>query len=249
MLEGSVKSIGEKHPITLVAYINVGASLVKQGKQEEALPLLKRVYEVRKESFGLKHADTLNILIDLADLLSKLGKSEQADSLIREGLQATSKESVDEEIRSRLVHLAINLQREKGRVHSEENDPFLESLLIEALAGMESRAGASAKELIPYLETLSSFYSKRNPSIVPTLLERVCEIHKHNGSPFEEKIDAYLKLADSFQKVDKEYAKAAPYLHIAVKLAENHHGPSHMQTISGKPKFFFVFLRLIFCSK
>src|SRR5690606_6227808 len=154
----------------------------------------------------IKHADTLNILIDLADLLIKLNQIERAEKLLKKGLEATFKDSIDEEIRNRLVHLSINLYKSQGKFDSDEIIPELERLLIEALASMESKGGANSLELIPYLEALASYYNKRNNLIVPTLLERICEIHKYNNSSFTDKIDSYLKLADSFQQIESEYS-------------------------------------------
>ena len=63
---------------------NLGALLKKQGKLDEAEPLLREALQVLRSTLGNRHPGTLTSISNLASLLQDQGKPDEAAPLLRE---------------------------------------------------------------------------------------------------------------------------------------------------------------------
>jgi hypothetical protein len=68
----------------LEAENNLAFSLLKQGKDAEAEPMLRRLHEVRMRVHGAEHTDKLTTAADLAMSLFGQGKYVEAERIERE---------------------------------------------------------------------------------------------------------------------------------------------------------------------
>ena len=73
----------------LKAIHNLGALLERQGKLDEAEPLLRKALEASRATLGDRHPHTLRSINNLGRLLKDQGKLDEAEPLLREALQAT----------------------------------------------------------------------------------------------------------------------------------------------------------------
>ena len=72
-----------QHPILAVPLIGIGVSATRQGRPEEAEPLLRRALSIRFEKFGADDAKTATARGFLAECLTALGKFEESEELLR----------------------------------------------------------------------------------------------------------------------------------------------------------------------
>lgn len=130
MLSRRMEVLGEGHPATLRAQLNLAWTFLSRGEYGEAELRLRAVSEVQARVLGPDHPDTLTALSHLGTSLHRLGRSEEAESLLRENL-----------VRARAVYpaehyrLAVHQRRlgvllgETGR-HAEGEELMLDSYRI-----------------------------------------------------------------------------------------------------------------------
>jgi tetratricopeptide (TPR) repeat protein len=74
---------------TLTSMNNLGAMLMKQGKYEEAMQLLRTALDERKRLLGSRHSDTLVSLSNLAALFLHMKDDVQAEPYIMEAVRTS----------------------------------------------------------------------------------------------------------------------------------------------------------------
>ena len=84
VLERCHKALGEDHRLTGMALNNVAQSLRKQGKFQEAEPLLRRALDQQRRISGEEHLHTLSAIINLARVLEHLNRRAEVEALYRE---------------------------------------------------------------------------------------------------------------------------------------------------------------------
>ena len=58
-VKGRKKTLGDRHPETLISIGNMGVLLKQMGKLEEARPLLEEALQAQREPLGDRHPETL----------------------------------------------------------------------------------------------------------------------------------------------------------------------------------------------
>ena len=86
-LEASRAELGDRHSVTLNRIDELGQLLYRQGKLDEAEPLIREALKVRRATLGDREPDTLNCIINLGILLHSQGKVDEAEPLVREALE------------------------------------------------------------------------------------------------------------------------------------------------------------------
>ncbi len=88
-LKLSIKVSGADNPDELMIMIMVGLGEIygDQGKYAEALPLLEKSYEFRKESLGESDQETLNVMLTLAQVYEAQGQYQKAEKILKKAIQ------------------------------------------------------------------------------------------------------------------------------------------------------------------
>ena len=73
--------LGAEHPSTLTTAVNLAASLMHQGKHDEAEKMQREVLAVEKRVLGAEHPSTLTAANNLALSLKNLGKHDEAEKM------------------------------------------------------------------------------------------------------------------------------------------------------------------------
>jgi tetratricopeptide (TPR) repeat protein len=85
------KAVGEEHANTAESYNNIALCLKRQGKQDDALPLLQKALAIRRKVLGDEHPITAQSHNNLASCLNDLGKLDDAMRLYRKALAINRK--------------------------------------------------------------------------------------------------------------------------------------------------------------
>ena len=86
MLAVMQQVLGAEHPSTLTTAQNLAASLMRQGKHDEAVAMLREVLAVEKRVLGEENTYTLITADNLAACLLQQGKHDEAEKMQREVL-------------------------------------------------------------------------------------------------------------------------------------------------------------------
>jgi tetratricopeptide (TPR) repeat protein/tRNA A-37 threonylcarbamoyl transferase component Bud32 len=78
------RELGDEHPGTIAALVDLGSTLSEQGKFPEAADCLRDALEKSRRVLGADHRDTLHAGLALGICLSDWGKYSEAESYIRE---------------------------------------------------------------------------------------------------------------------------------------------------------------------
>lgn len=90
-LRARLRVVGEDDPAALQLYSKIGASLISQGKPDEAEPLIQRAYEGRLKAHGLQSRETLGSLSLLAMIRQDRGDYKGAETIVREIIAGQTK--------------------------------------------------------------------------------------------------------------------------------------------------------------
>ncbi len=82
-LDAKERTLGGKHPETLISVSSLASLLQDQGKLDQAEPLLCRALDAREKTLGGEHPDTLQSVNNLASLLQAQGKFDQVSAAFR----------------------------------------------------------------------------------------------------------------------------------------------------------------------
>ena len=112
-LQGYEKLYGEKHPHTINVQVNLGICLRQQERFEEAIELLKKVLELRREVNGevsVEYALATNML---AGTYRDLGEFTIAYDLYKEGYGIIASEFGEESISAAVILNGMGLLYKK----------------------------------------------------------------------------------------------------------------------------------------
>ena len=92
--------------LTISQALNQAVAAHKEGKLQEAEPLLRKALKSQEEVLGPKHPDTLTSLHDLGNLLMSMGKHREAEPLCRRAWETS------EEVLQRVAKVPVALTSE-----------------------------------------------------------------------------------------------------------------------------------------
>ena len=135
----------------LKAIHNLGALLERQGKLDEAEPLLRKALEASRATLGDRHPHTLRSINNLGRLLKDQGKLDEAEPLLREALQAT-RATLGNRHPGTLaaIHDLGALLKDQGKL--DEAKP----LMLEALEAMRATLGDQHPHTLAAIHNLES---------------------------------------------------------------------------------------------
>ncbi|MCC6677144.1 MAG: serine/threonine protein kinase [Phycisphaerales bacterium] len=90
-LRARLRVLPEDDPTVLRLYSKIGASLISQGKPEEAEPIIRRAYEGRLKAHGLESQETLGSLSLLAMIQQDRGDYAGAEAMVRQIITGQTK--------------------------------------------------------------------------------------------------------------------------------------------------------------
>ena len=124
--------------------------LYREGKYDEALPLAKRVLEMRERTLKPDDLAVASALNNLAAIYARKQKNGEAEELLKRSLAIAEKSAGAES------DFAADVAGQLGRLRLEASD-FKEAarLLQRALAAKEKRHGAQSPTLVPVLLNLA----------------------------------------------------------------------------------------------
>lgn len=131
-------------------------NLYRAGKYDEALPLARRVLEIRERAAGGEDMAVASALNNLAAIYSRKGKSVEAEQLLQRSLAIAEKRvGAESEFASDVVAQigVLKLERKEYR----EAGP----LLLRALKAKEKLHGADGADVVPVLLNLTELYILR----------------------------------------------------------------------------------------
>lgn len=121
----------DTHPTTLNIENTLGLLLLRQGKFEEAEPIVREVLRKRRETLGVEHRDTLTSQNNLAGTLMKQKKYEESKTLFANTLE-TAKRILGEE-NAFTLRLMNNLSEVMRQGSFEVSENERQSVRLEAL--------------------------------------------------------------------------------------------------------------------
>ncbi len=142
-LDVQVRLLGEDHPDTNTARVNLGGLLVMLGRFAEAQPLLERGVAQRERQLGADHPWTATALINLGEAKAGLGDPEGSTRLNRRALVIL--EGAAGKTSPLLCEPLVNLARDAAR----RNQPAEAQALLERALAIHAAAKSSATEAAP----------------------------------------------------------------------------------------------------
>lgn len=121
-LEIRRRLLGGGDPDTANSLNHLGVLRSKQGRYEEAVPLLRDAYESRRAALGDKDEKTLGTMSDLATALQGLGQLEEAEKLCRAALPSQTRLLGDDHLQTltTTANLASILQTRRAFPEAEQ---------------------------------------------------------------------------------------------------------------------------------
>jgi non-specific serine/threonine protein kinase/serine/threonine-protein kinase len=84
VVEGSKRSLGEDHPLTLTARFNQAAYHYREGRLAEAEPIFTEVLEARRRVLGAEHPATISSMHAVGMLYRNMERYDEAESYLSE---------------------------------------------------------------------------------------------------------------------------------------------------------------------
>jgi CHAT domain-containing protein len=115
------KALGEDHPLTAIAYNNVGMNLNLQGKRAEADKSLSKALDIYRKTVGEDHPDTANCFVSVAMNLAEQRKYVEAAEGFRMALVIRRKVLGEDHAAtaSAYNHVASNLNSQRKYAEAE----------------------------------------------------------------------------------------------------------------------------------
>jgi len=88
----AITAFGDEHPRTLGYTGNLGAFLRDQGRNADAVPVFRQVYQGQSKVLGPAHRQTLISANNLAQVLARSGEIEEAKSVLNEAIEVSNRE-------------------------------------------------------------------------------------------------------------------------------------------------------------
>lgn len=148
--------------------------LYREGKYDEALPVAKRVLELREKALGGEDLRVAYALTNLGNIYTRKGNQKESEPLLRRALAVTEKRGAGE------TDFAADLQTQLGVMRVDDGKyKEAEPLLRRALEIREKLYGAEGAKVVPALINLVDLnFLRGQPSEAHTLLARALSILK-----------------------------------------------------------------------
>lgn len=146
--------------------------LYREGKYDEALPLAKRVLEIREKSPGGDDMTVAYALHNVASIYEAKGKGSDAEPLFRRELTILEKHGAADSELAADIYSQLGLIRLSARDYKEAEAPLLRALGIK-----EKLHGTDEASLVPVLFNLTDLYFLRGePEQAHSFLGRAVSI-------------------------------------------------------------------------
>jgi tetratricopeptide (TPR) repeat protein len=178
-VEGFTAALGEAHPDTLAARVNLAAGLNQASRPAEALAELAAAQPLAEATWGTDHPSTARLLTVVGNAHLRLGDLDASEQAQRDSLEIQRRcfGPDDGEVANAQYNLALVLRR-RGR-HDEAA-----TLLLRAIAIREALVGADAPELILWLlPTGESLVESGRAADAVAPLRRALALCEADGAP------------------------------------------------------------------
>jgi tetratricopeptide (TPR) repeat protein len=204
------------------------ATLYKEGKYIQAVPLATNALHTAESSLGPEHPTTATALDNLGDLYRKLANYDEAESIYQRCLRIREKVlGQDHQETAKTLRSVGELFRTKGDYAKAE--PILRRALSidEKILGPEDAETAASSDFLGQLYVAQEQYAKAE-----ALLERALKIREHVlGQESQETAETLNHLGDLYRS-RLEFAKAEPLFQRALKINEKILDPEHPEMSS-----------------
>ena len=115
-LERRMRVLGTDHAYTLTSRNNLTVLLLRTGRGEEAVPIMREIMETSRRTLTDAHPNTILSIYNYGDVLRDLGRFEEAEELLREAVALGAEHLTDGHwhnglYRSRLGELLLETDR------------------------------------------------------------------------------------------------------------------------------------------
>jgi tetratricopeptide (TPR) repeat protein len=146
--------LGFDHPDTLAAKWDLADLYQGRGKSEEAANLYAMIYEERKRIFGDDHIKTIQSYLQLTTMCEEKGENDEAERIYKDCYEKCVIAFGETHVETLLIEKSY-----ATFLYSTRNDfPQAETIFLKILINLEEKLGKTHFDVIPTLETLSTFY-------------------------------------------------------------------------------------------
>jgi tetratricopeptide (TPR) repeat protein len=229
-LASAVNVYGEDHPVTIGSRSTLANALRFDGRNEEALPILRTVHEQFLATLGNDNQVTLAAAHDVAGTLARLGQYEEAERIHLETLDHRRRVTGD-----RSLPVANSLGG-LGIVYTNTDrwDQAIESY-TEALAILRDRVGDGHPQYATNLSNLATAYERANDfeNAAKVLRELVVIDTAAVGATHRWVMNDYRSLIEALVRVDIEEAESVARERFAIT-SENlpEDDPAHLESMA-----------------
>ncbi len=197
-----------------------------QAKFREALPLARRVVDMRRKLLGQSHPDTASALNNLGELLSGMGEYAEAWSCTQEALAANEKT-----LGKNHPDTAVRLNNLGGLLARQGNLAAARPYLEQSLSILRNTRGEDDPDVARMLNNLGSLLQFQGDyAAARPYFEHALGIQKRaSGENHQDSVPMLNNLGMLFIH-QKEYALARPYLEQALEIRKKTLGESHADT-------------------
>ena len=207
---------------------NQGLLLQKQGKLDEAEPLLRKALEMSRATLGDRHPDTVTSFSNLGSVLQDQGKLKEAAPLLREALDALRATLGDRhpDTLAAMNNLGMLL-------YSQGNVDEAQPLLRESLETCRATLGDRHSDTLAAIDNLGSLLQDQGKldEAAPLLRETLEASRAMLGSRHPETLAAMNNLRSLLQDQGK-LDEAAPLLRETLEASRAMLGDGHPETLA-----------------
>jgi tetratricopeptide (TPR) repeat protein len=235
VMEARSRVVGEEHPDTLTAMVNLAATYWNQGRSKEAEELFVKVMEARSRVLGEEHPSTLTAIANLAATYWNQGRSKEAEELFVKVMEARSRVLGEEHpvALTAMANLAatyrdqgrwkeaeeldVKVMEARSRVLGEEHPDTLTAIANLAATYWNQGQWKEAEELeVKVLEARSRVVGKEHPDTL-TAMGNLAHTKRALGQN-DVAIDLMTRSATASSKIlgDKHYYSLSRHEQVAL---------------------------------
>ncbi|HZS05149.1 MAG TPA: TonB family protein [Blastocatellia bacterium] len=180
--------------------------LYNEKKYDEALPLARRVVELRETELGKEHELLVASLVNLAMIYKARQDYFNAESAFRRAIKIREKISGEQSplLHDHLIHLA-------WVIYANGNSRGAEEIFKRAISIREKAAGAESLQTAISLQNLAAFYQKdSHPAKAVPLWQRIVAIREKNLGENHRDVAEALEQCACAMEQNKQKDQATP---------------------------------------
>ena len=153
ILEMTEVTLGEDHPNTIEALVNLGFLYSNQTQYQKSIDHYSRALEISRRLFGDQHSETIGCMTSIGLVLHSQGSYEESEKALRLALR--SARQIDDGPYPRVWHIIRHLS---DVVKSQGRYPEATTLAMEALETARQHVGVDDIEVISLTENVSDLH-------------------------------------------------------------------------------------------